>query len=90
MHLLLVDLGVDEDLADGLEGAAEEVLAKLFEMHAGEGGVEIDTLEESRSQSRSGLRKKGCACHARKQCRVDGGARALLDMSKKNINKYLS
>ena len=46
VYLVLVDLGVDEDLADGLEGAAEEFLAELFETRAGEGGVEVDTLEE--------------------------------------------
>lgn len=45
VHVGLVDLGVAEDLLDGLEGAAEEVLAELLETGTGEGGVEIDTLE---------------------------------------------
>jgi hypothetical protein len=42
----LVDLRVPEDLLDGLEGAAEEVLAQLLEASAGKGSVEVDTLEE--------------------------------------------
>lgn len=42
----LVDLGVTEDTLDGLHGGAEEVLAKLFETSTGDGGVEINTLEE--------------------------------------------
>ena len=42
----LVDLGVTEDLLDGLESGAEEVLAELLETGTGERGVEIDTLEE--------------------------------------------
>ena len=46
MNLCLVDLRVTEDLLDGLEGAAEEVLAELLETGTGKGGVEIDTLEE--------------------------------------------
>lgn len=46
MDVGLVDLGVAEDLLDGLEGAAEEVLAQLLETSTGEGGVEVDTLEE--------------------------------------------
>jgi hypothetical protein len=43
----LVDLGVGEDLLDGLEGALEEILAELFKTGTGEGGVEVDTLKES-------------------------------------------
>ena len=46
MDLGLVDLRVAEDLLDGLEGAAEQVLAQLLEASTGEGGVEVDTLEE--------------------------------------------
>ena len=42
----LVDLGVTEDRLDGLHGAAEEVLAKLLETGTGDGGVEVNTLEE--------------------------------------------
>ena len=42
----LVDLGVTEDLLDGLESGAEEVLAELLETGTSERGVEIDTLEE--------------------------------------------
>jgi hypothetical protein len=42
----LVDLGVTEDLLDGLEGAPEEILAELLETGTGERSVEVDTLEE--------------------------------------------
>ena len=42
----LVDLRVAEDLLDGLEGGTEEILAKLLKAGTGEGGVEVDTLEE--------------------------------------------
>jgi hypothetical protein len=42
----LVDLGVAEDLLDGLEGGAEEILAKFLETGTGERGVEVDTLVE--------------------------------------------
>jgi hypothetical protein len=42
----LVDLGVTESALDGLHGAAEEVLAELLEAGTGDGGVEVDTLEE--------------------------------------------
>jgi len=40
----LVDLGVTEDLLNGVKGAAEQVLAELFETGTGEGGVEVDPL----------------------------------------------
>ena len=43
-HCSLVNLGVTEDFLDGLEGAAEEVLAKLLNMSMGDGGVKVDTL----------------------------------------------
>jgi len=42
----LVDLGVTERALDGIHGGAEEVLAELFETSTGDGGVEVDTLEE--------------------------------------------
>lgn len=42
----LVDLGVAEDLFDGLHGTAEEVLAELLETGTGDGSVEVDTVEE--------------------------------------------
>ena len=42
----LVDLGVTEDTLNGLHGAAEEVLAELLETGTGDGGVEVNTLEE--------------------------------------------
>lgn len=46
VDLALVDLGVAEDTVDGLDGRAEEILAELLETGTGDGGVEIDTLEE--------------------------------------------
>ena len=46
VDIRLVDLGVTEDTLDGLEGAAEEVLAELFETGTSERSVEIDTLEQ--------------------------------------------
>ncbi|PKS06781.1 hypothetical protein jhhlp_006855 [Lomentospora prolificans] len=42
----LVDLGIGEDAVDGLESGSEEVLAELLETGTGDGGVEVDTLEE--------------------------------------------
>ena len=42
----LVDLGVAEDTLDGLHGATEEVLAEFLETGTGDGGVEVNTLEE--------------------------------------------
>ena len=42
----LVDLSVTESTLDGLHGAAEEILAELLETGTGDGGVEVDTLEE--------------------------------------------
>ena len=46
MNVGLVDLGVTEDLLDGLESGAEEVLAELLETGTSERGVEINTLEK--------------------------------------------
>ena len=46
MDVALVDLGVAEDLLDGLKSGAEEVLAELLETGTSERGVEIDTLEK--------------------------------------------
>ena len=46
MDRRLVDLGVTESALNGLHGAAEEVLAELLETGTGDGGVEVDTLEE--------------------------------------------
>jgi hypothetical protein len=48
MNIHFVDLGVAEDLLDGVESTTEKILAKLFETSSGEGSVEIDTLEEGR------------------------------------------
>lgn len=42
----LVDLGVSENTVDGLDGGSEEILAELLETSTGDGGVEVDTLEE--------------------------------------------
>lgn len=44
MYLGLVDLGVGQDTVNGLQGGAEQVLAKLLEASTGDGGVEVDTL----------------------------------------------
>ena len=46
MDVGLVDLGVTEDLLDGLESGAEEVLAELLGIGTSERGVEIDTLKK--------------------------------------------
>lgn len=43
---VLVDSGVSERFLDGVEGASEEVGAELFESGSGDGGVEVNTLEE--------------------------------------------
>ena len=42
----LVDLGISKDTVDGLDGGSEEILAKLLETSSGDGGVEVNTLEE--------------------------------------------
>jgi len=57
MHVALVDLGVVENFLNGLEGAAEEVLAKLFDASIGDGRVEVDILIQSQSQWRFGWQK---------------------------------
>jgi len=56
----LVNLGVTKGALDGLHGATEEVLAELLETGTGDGGVEVDTLEE-RVDLNGGLggRRKG-------------------------------
>ena len=46
MNIRLIDFQVTENLLNGLEGTAEEVLAKLFKTRTGEGSVEVNTLEE--------------------------------------------
>jgi hypothetical protein len=46
VDLGLVDLGVGQDAVDGLQGGAEQVLAQLLETSTGDGGVEVDTLEQ--------------------------------------------
>jgi hypothetical protein len=46
MNIGLIDFQVTENLLNGLEGTAEEVLAKLFKMHMSEGSVEVNTLKE--------------------------------------------
>ena len=46
MNVSLVDLRVLEDALDGFHRGAEEVLAELLEAGAGDGGVEVDALEE--------------------------------------------
>jgi hypothetical protein len=46
VDLGLVNLGISQDTVDGGEGRAEEVLAQLFETSTGDGGVEVDTLEQ--------------------------------------------
>uniref|UniRef100_A0A7S3NEG7 NAD-specific glutamate dehydrogenase n=1 Tax=Aureoumbra lagunensis TaxID=44058 RepID=A0A7S3NEG7_9STRA len=42
----LVDLGVGKDTVDGLDSGSEEILAELLETGTGDGGVEVNTLEE--------------------------------------------
>ena len=56
----LVDLSVGKDTVDGLDGGSEEILAELLETSTGDGGVEVDTLEE-RVDLNGGLsgRRKG-------------------------------
>lgn len=46
MDIGLVNLRVVEDLLNRLEGRAEEILAELLKMGTGEGGVEVDALEQ--------------------------------------------
>merc|ERR1712032_230385 len=54
VHRSLVDLGVTENLLDGLEAATEQVLAQVLEQSTSDGGVEINTLEESINLNGSG------------------------------------
>jgi hypothetical protein len=44
MDIALVDLGVLENLLDGLKGVAEQIAAPLHKMSTGEKGREINTL----------------------------------------------
>jgi hypothetical protein len=46
MDLGLVNLRISKDTVDRGGGGSEEVLAKLFKSCTGDGGVEINTLEE--------------------------------------------
>ena len=46
VNLGLVDLRIPENLLNGIERAAEEILAQLLETGAGERSIEIDALEE--------------------------------------------
>jgi hypothetical protein len=46
VDLGLVNLGISKDTVNGLGSGTEEVLAELLETSTGNGGVEIDTLEE--------------------------------------------
>ncbi|ROW17094.1 hypothetical protein VPNG_01039 [Cytospora leucostoma] len=46
VDLRLVDLSVGQDTVNRLQGRAEEVLAQLLETSTGDGGVEVDTLEQ--------------------------------------------
>jgi hypothetical protein len=42
----LVDLGVSENLLDGVHGRSEEILAELLESCSSNGSVEVDTVKE--------------------------------------------
>jgi hypothetical protein len=44
MDRRLVDLGITEDTLNWLHGAAEEILAQLFETSTGDGAVEVFTV----------------------------------------------
>ena len=46
MYVALVDPRVAEDLLNGFERAAEEILGELLEARTGDGGLEVDTLVE--------------------------------------------
>ena len=46
MDLGFVNLGISEDTVDWGGGGSEEVLAELLETSTGDGGIEVDTLEE--------------------------------------------
>ncbi len=46
MDVGLVDLGITEDFLNWLQGAAEEILAELFEVGTGGGNVEVDAIKE--------------------------------------------
>jgi hypothetical protein len=54
----LVNLGVTEGALNGLHGTTEEILAELLETGTGDGGVEINTLEE-RVNLDGGLGRRG-------------------------------
>jgi hypothetical protein len=60
VDLALVNLSVGKDTVDGLDGRAEEVLAELFETSTGDGGVEVNALEQRVNLDRSlGRGRKG-------------------------------
>jgi hypothetical protein len=46
VNVRLVDLRVAKDLLDRVKSRAEEILAELLETGTGDGGVEVDALEE--------------------------------------------
>ena len=85
VHLGFVDLGVAEDLLDGLKGGAEEILAQLFETCTGERSVEVDTLEERLDFDRGlGGRTKTRSQAVRRRRR----ARALEEKSARKHSQY--
>jgi hypothetical protein len=46
VDLGFVDLGISENTVDRSGGGSEKVLAEFFKSSTGDGGVEINTLEE--------------------------------------------
>ena len=46
MNVGLVNLGIAENLLDGLHGRSEEILTEFLESSSGDGSVEVDTFEE--------------------------------------------
>ena len=44
VHIALVNIGATENFLDGLEGDAEEVLAKLLDASTCDGSVKVATL----------------------------------------------
>ena len=66
---VFVDAGITEGLLDWVEGATEEVGAELFETGTGDGGVEVDALEQGVNLD-GGLGRAGEGSH----CAFAGGA----------------
>lgn len=90
----LVDLSVGKDTVDGLDGGSEEILAEFLETSTGDGGVEVDTLEErvDLNGGLSGRRESSLgtlASGSKTSQSTDVGAKILLVLALEFVDKVV-